>query len=96
MNSEVAVVDVVTPMDRADTFGDSILSTAFCVGINLRCNGSQCDKYGCDKKRNHDASCTYANRVNKGGLQYMEDCWMKWLNPRNQLCAKRDGEPTGG
>lgn len=70
--------------------------TKYCFlrGVNLHCNGSNCDRQGCNKKPNHNPTCTYANCITKGGSHYMEHQGMKWLNPKNQLCAEHGGEPT--
>lgn len=70
--------------------------TKYCFswGVNLHCNGTECNKYGCNKKDNHDPNYSYADRKAKGGSRWMEGRWMKWLNPRNQLSAEHGGEPT--
>ena len=53
--------------------------TKYCFSrdVNLRCKGLDCDQQGCDKKPNHDATCTFDQRLTKGGLRHLEGRWMK-------------------
>lgn len=68
----------------------------FSRGVNLKCNGSDCKKYWCRPKDNHDATCTFEQREAKNGSKNMDDRWMCWLDPENNLRDPDDGPFANG
>ena len=65
-------------------------------GVNLHCNGEDCNRYKCQRYRTddqppHDTTATYTDK--KGCSNKFHKRWMKWLNPNNNICETHGSDP---